>query len=124
MGEEVGVGLGVGVSVRVDVGESVRVAVAEALMVVGVAGSRVRVGIVVGGGRVGEGVTAGSGGKIKARVSRNKIPRMAIPITAIRSAGGKDVADDGRPTGGSPVYPKAVSNFLKFSAYSPAEKLI
>ena len=113
MGEGVDVGRGAGVSVKVEVGETVRVAVA---LTVDVAGSRVKVGSVVGRSRVGEGVTTGSGEKINARVIRNKIPRMTIPITAIRSAGGKDIAGVGRPTGASPVYPSAVSNFLRLSA--------
>jgi hypothetical protein len=121
VGEAVSVGLGVGVSVKVEVGETVRVMVE---VIVDVAGSRVRVGGVVGRGRVGEGVGSGSGAEINARVSRNKSPRMTIPITAIRSAGGKDIAGVGRLTGASPVYPNAVSSFLKFSAYSPAAKLI
>src|SRR5687767_9774861 len=109
------VGAGVEAAVTVPVGRSV--CVAEACTVTD-AETIVEVGV-VGGGGVGLKI------KIDASISRRIIPMM-IGTAYLRSAGGRNEngSAGGVITGGSPVYPRAVSRLLKLSTYSPVVKLM
>src|SRR5215212_2180390 len=109
----VSVRVGVAAVVTVPVGRSV--CVAEACTVAD-AGTSVGVGV-VGGGGVGLKI------KIDASISRITIPMM-IGTAYLRSAGGRNENGSvgGVITGGSPVYPRALSRLLKLSTYSPDVK--
>lgn len=104
VGDAVDVGLvGVMVCVCVDVGEvvTVNVRVGDS---VGVAGSRVLVGGVVGGRGVSVRVVTGFGEKVNAKASRRMIPRMVIGIAYLRSALERDDVGFSRgKTTGPPV---------------------
>ena len=108
------VGVGVCVVVAVKVGEGVPVALAVA-----VKGSGVEVDV-----EEETGVGVGGGGSVPGL--KRKASRMIIPISAgmaYRAQIGRDFTFwYGVTTGGFPVYPSALSIFLKFSSYSPVEK--
>lgn len=104
VGDAVDVGfVGVMVCVWVEVGEDVTVKVRVGDSV-GVAGSPVLGGNVVGNRCVGVGVGAGSGEKVNAKASRRMTPRMIIGMAYLRSAVDRgDVGFPGGKTTGSPV---------------------